>query len=276
MLGVVSAAVAVVAGVLLTLAGLTWWQAGHADFATGPFEVSWPRVVGVFTCAVVASVVAALLPAKGIARLDIVSVLAGRTGDYKVHRGLPIAGVAVMVLSSIVLIWSVAQGRQLEVSLQAFLIVVGAIGLVLRCLMVIPAVLALVGRLGTNLVLPLRLAARDTGRQRGRSTPAVAAIMAAVAALTTLSIGATSAIRQGEDTYQSSIPMGSGVISSLRDANEREARAVTDRFASQLKVESVGFVDGSAGAKYKRQGLVGRRCAAGLHRSPGHAAKSRG
>src|SRR6185436_11712537 len=59
-LGVLSAAVAVVAGVLLTLAGLTWWQAGHPGFAIGPFEVSWPRVVGVFICAVVASVVAAL------------------------------------------------------------------------------------------------------------------------------------------------------------------------------------------------------------------------
>src|SRR5665647_3173556 len=47
-LGVVSAAVATVAGLLLTLAGLTWWQADHADFATGPFEVSWPRVLGVF------------------------------------------------------------------------------------------------------------------------------------------------------------------------------------------------------------------------------------
>ncbi|HYO17330.1 MAG TPA: FtsX-like permease family protein [Dermatophilaceae bacterium] len=45
-LGVVSAAIAVAAGVLLTLAGLTWWQAGHADFVIGPFEVSWPRVVG--------------------------------------------------------------------------------------------------------------------------------------------------------------------------------------------------------------------------------------
>jgi hypothetical protein len=36
---------------------------------------------------------------------------------------------------------------------QASLIVVGAVGLVLGCLMVIPAVLAFVGRLGTRLVL---------------------------------------------------------------------------------------------------------------------------
>ena len=242
-LGVVSAAVAVVAGVLLTLAGLTWWQAGHADFAIGPFEVSWPRVVGVFICAVVASVVAALLPAKGIARLDIVSVLAGRAGDRRVHRGLPAAGVVVMVLSGSALIWSVASGGEAGLGRSEYLIVAGAVGLVLGCLMVIPALLALVGRLGTHLVLTLRLAARDTARQRGRSTPAVAAIMAAVAALTALSIAAASDTRQLEDDYKPQRPMGTGVILlNGENSDERSVRTVLDRFAPQLKTDPVGYL----------------------------------
>ena len=242
-LGVVSAAIAVVAGVLVTLAGLTWWQSGHADFTTGPFEVSWPRVVGVFICAVVASVVAALLPAKGMARLDIVSVLAGRSGDRPVRRGLPAAGVAVMVLSGSALIWSVASGGEGGMGLREYLIVIGAVGLVLGCLMVIPALLALVGRLGTNLVLPMRLATRDTARQRGRSTPAVAAIMAAVAVLTTLSIAEASYDRKGEDAYLPETTMGAGIITVGGDAsNERGARSVTDRYAPQLAVEPVGRV----------------------------------
>ena len=179
-----------------------------------------------------------MIPAKGIARLDIVSVLAGRSGDRKVHRGLPAAGVVVMVLSGIALIWSVVSdgggGPSLRAissgqlrGLQALFIVGGTIGLVLGCLMVIPALLALVGRLGTRLVLPLRLAARDTARQRGRSTPAVAAIMAAVAALTALSIGAASDARQQEDTYKPQRPMGTGVIQILygEDSNERSVLA---------------------------------------------------
>src|SRR5450759_5058747 len=242
-LGVVSASVAVVAGVLLTLAGLTWWQAGHADFATGPFEVSWTRVGGVFICAVVASVVAALLPAKGIARLDIVSVLAGRTGDHRVHRGLPIAGVVVMALSGTGLIWSMAAAAKAGMGMWKLLIVVGAVGLVLGCLMVIPAILALVGRLGTHLVLPLRLAARDTARQRGRSTPAVAAIMAAVAALTALSISAGSYTQMKEKAYQPQGPMGSGAIFLYgKDSNQRDVRAVLARFAPQLEVDPVDYV----------------------------------
>jgi putative ABC transport system permease protein len=245
-LGVVSATVAVVVGVLLTFAGLSWWQAGHADFVIGPFEVSWPRVIGVFICAVIASVVAALIPAKGIARLDIVSVLAGRAGDRSVHRGLPAAGMVVMVLSGTGLIWAVAFGGD-GVARQGPLIVVGAIGLVVGCLMVIPAVLALVGRLGTHLVLPVRLAARDTARQRGRSTPAVAAIMAAVAALTALSIGAASDTRQKEDDYQPSRPMGTGaIVMNGEDSSERTVRGVLDRFAPQLKVDPVGYVSDRA------------------------------
>ena len=246
-LGVVSSAIAVVAGVLLTLAGLAWWQAGHADFATGPFEVSWTRVLGVFICAVVASVVAALLPAKGIARLDIVSVLAGRTGDHRIHRGLPIAGVVVMVVSGTGLIWSVAAAAQAGIGTQGPLIVVGAVGLVLGCLMVIPAVLTFVGRLGTSLVLPLRLAARDTARQRGRSTPAVAAIMAAVAALTALSISAASYAQHGQDTYQPQQPMGSGAISLTGgEASQRDVLAVLARYTPQLEVDPVGYLVGNS------------------------------
>ena len=252
-LGVVSAAVAVIAGVLLTLAGLTWWQAGHADFATGPFEVSWPRVVGVFICAVVASVVAALLPAKGIARLDIVSVLAGRSGDGRVRRGLPAIGVVVMVISGIAIFWGVASGGEGGIGLREYLTVGGSIGLVLGCLMVIPALLALVGRLGTHLALPLRLAARDTARQRGRSTPAVAAIMAAVAVLTTLSIAEASYDRKRESTYQPQGPMGAGsIMLGGEDASERGVRSVTNRFAPQLVMEPVGqVVDTAANPKIR-------------------------
>jgi putative ABC transport system permease protein len=248
-LGVMSAAAATVAGVLLMLAGLSWWKAGHATFEIGPFDVSWPRVLGVFLCAVVASVGAALLPAKGIARLDILAVLAGRSGDRPARRGLPALGVVVMVLSGIGLIWSVASGGESGSGLQLTFIVVGAVGLVVGCLMVIPALLALIGRLSTHLALPLRLAARDTARQRGRSTPAVAAIMAAVAGLTALSIGAASDQRKQENAYELSRPMGTGVIVlNGEDSSERSVRAVLARFAPQLMVESRGYVSDTAAA----------------------------
>jgi len=241
-LGLVSAAVAVVAGVLLTLAGLTWWKAGHADFATGPFEVSWPRVVGVFISAIVASMVAALLPAKGTARLDIVSVLAGRSADRAVHRGLPVAGVIIMVLSGSAIIWSVASGADGRQGRSEYLVAGGAVVLVLGALMVIPAVLALVGRLGTHLVLPLRLATRDTARQRGRSTPAVAAIMATVAALTALSIGAASDTRQRQLEYHPQLAMGYGRVALMSGQDDKAVRSAFRKYAPDLTLHPIGSI----------------------------------
>jgi putative ABC transport system permease protein len=251
-LGFVSAAVTVVAGVLLTLAGLTWWKAGHADFTTGPFEVSWPRVIGVFVCAIVASMAAALLPAKGIARLDIVSVLAGRSADRAVHRGLPLAGVVVIALSGLAIFWSVTSGAKGGQGRSEYVVAGGAVVLVVGALMLIPALLALVGRLGTRLVLPLRVATRDTARQRGRSTPAVAAIMATVAALTALSIGAASDTRQRQLEYHAQLAMGHGRVALMTGQDEQALRSAFRTYAPDLSlfpvsiVADAGTVPGSA------------------------------
>jgi len=119
-----------------------------------------------------------------------------------------------MAISGVVIIWS-ASGGGASRGLNTYFVAGGAVSLVLGSLMLIPALLALAGRLGTHLVLPLRLAARDTARQRARSTPAVAAIMAAVAALTALSIGAASDTRQRELEYQPQSAIGHGRISLL-------------------------------------------------------------
>jgi putative ABC transport system permease protein len=277
-LGVVSAAIAATAGVLLALGALTWWKAGHPDFVTGPFEVSWPQVVGVLSCSAVASMVAAWLPARGIARPDIVAVLAGRSGDRKIHRGLPVVGVLLMVGSGVAIIWSVASGpgavhgpggENVQSWYPSVSYLVAGAGLVIGCLMVIPALLALVGRLGTPLMLPLRLAARDTARQRGRSTPAVASIMAAVATLTALSIGAASDTRQKEDAYKPSRPMGAGlIVFNSDDADERGARTVLDRFAPQLRVARGGLCRRERRRGPESQDLLGRPGATRLHRGP--------
>jgi len=107
---------------------------------------------------------------------------------------------------------------------------------------VIPALLALVGRLGTHLVLPLRLATRDTARQRGRSTPAVAAIMATVAALTALSIGAASDTRQRELEYHAELAMGHGRVALMSGQDDKAVRSAFRTYAPDLTLHSVGSV----------------------------------
>ena len=120
----------------------------------------------------------------------------------------------------------------------------GTVALVLGALMLIPVLLALVGRIGAHLVLPLRVAVRDTARQRGRSTPAVAAIMAAVAALTALSIGAVSSNQKHEDDYRPQRAMGTGVIEFMSSevGGERTVGAVLDRFAPQVRIDPVAHL----------------------------------
>jgi putative ABC transport system permease protein len=148
-----------------------------------------------------------------------------------------------MVLSGIAILWSVMSGADGGQGQSEYVVAGGAVVLVIGALMVIPALLALVGRLGTRLVLPLRLATRDTARQRGRSTPAVAAIMAAVAALTALSIGAASDTRQQQEAYKPQRPMGTGaIIFNSEDTSVRAAQTVLNRFAPQLEVDPVGYV----------------------------------
>ncbi|NMM25102.1 MAG: hypothetical protein HHJ11_16755 [Phycicoccus sp.] len=195
-----------------------------------------------FVCAIAASMVAALLPAKGIARLDIVSVLAGRSGDRAVHRGLPVAGAVVMALSGIAIFWSVTAGADGGQARSEYVVAGGAVVLVLGALMVIPALLALVGRLGTRLALPLRLATRDTARQRGRSTPAVAAIMATVAALTALSIGAASDTRQRQLEYHAEFAMGHGRVTLMTGQDDKSVRAAFRTYAPDLALSPVSIV----------------------------------
>jgi putative ABC transport system permease protein len=146
-----------------------------------------------------------------------------------------------MVISGVAIIWS-ASGGGASFGSSTYLVAGGAVCLVLGCLMLIPALLVLVGRLGTRLVLPLRLAARDTARQRARSTPAVAAIMAAVAALTALSVGAASDNRQREREYQPQAAMGHGRIWLSPGQDENALRSVLKRVAPDLVIASVGAV----------------------------------
>lgn len=108
--------------------------------------------------------------------------------------------------------------------------------------MVIPTLLALGGRLGTHLRLSLRLATRDTAWQRGRSTPAVAAIMATVAALTALSVGAASDTRQRQLEYHAQLAMGHGRVALMSGQNDKAVRTAFQTYAPDLALYPVGSV----------------------------------
>jgi len=239
-LGVLAAVVSVALGAGVAAAAIALWTLHDPAFDVGPFDVPGVEVGAILLCAVLAALVAALLPARGIGRLDIVGVLRGRVGAGRPRRGLPVAGVLVMVAGGAVCILAARYPGAETVAAAA------AVVLVLGALMVIPVILAFAGRLGGRLPLALRLATRDTARQRGRSTPAVAAIMAAVAGLTALSIGYASDNEQAMREYQPRVPMGQGQIyTSGSDA--ASLTATVRRAAPDLAVQALGQVGFNGG-----------------------------
>ncbi|WP_460447645.1 FtsX-like permease family protein, partial [Angustibacter aerolatus] len=177
------------------------------------------------------------------ARLVVVAVLAGRRGQLRSRRGLPvIGGVLVVGGAATALLLGTRPGGELVV-------VVGTLVMVLGAIAVVPAAIGLVGRLGARLPLPLRLAARDSSRQRSRTTPAVAAVMAAVAGITTLAIASASDFAQSRSEYVPRTPAGVTTVSGDFDAAgwtsvDRAVRSGTGR--DLLPVGAVGIAPSNA------------------------------
>ncbi len=153
-----------------------------------------------------AAVIAAWVPARQVSREDIVLALTGRRGPSRFRRGWPVVGLVVAGLGAAITFTAVrGQGGEIRVAW-------GTIALVLGVLAIIPTLVGLVGRLGGRLPLPLRLATRDAARHRGRTAPAIAAIMATVAGLTALSIGGTSDDAQARHEYSPQLAAGQAQV----------------------------------------------------------------
>lgn len=224
LLGAFAAVAGAVLGAATAIVGSAVWARVHPGSPLGPSDVPWQQLVGLVLIASLASLVAAWLPSRGVSRLDLISVLRGRgISVRRVHAGWPIAGAIVAAVGAVfVLRTVVTHGHEFAIAGSTVVLVAGA-------LMLIPWLLSMVGRLSTRLPLAWRLATRDVGRQRGRSAPAVAAIMASVVTLTALGIGGYSDDAQGRRDYVPQTAMGRGLLSGSGPGWQDQAqRAVAD------------------------------------------------
>ena len=220
-LGVISA----IGGVLLGLAGvrvgLWWWVRSHpsTSFASVSLDIPWGAMAILLPCAVLSAVVAALLPAMRLGRLDIIGVMRGQSVSPRLNRVVPVVGLGVAVVGGLVVVSSARAlgGGEVRIAL-------GAIALVLGTLCVVPALLVLAGRLAAVLPVAPRMAMRDAARHRTRSTPTVAAILAGVTALTAFSIGLASDTQQQMQTYHPQGLRGEGIVYT----GDAEARLAVD------------------------------------------------
>lgn len=208
-LGGISSVLGVLLGVVLAW-GIIAWTNRDGLGIDGPLDLRWGILAGIALCAVLSTLVAALVPARRLGRLDIVGVMRGQNVSPPPSRLLFVVGVVLAGVGGVLVLGStgvaglpsatellgIQQGGEYTVT-------IGAVLLILGTLFLVPVILTLVGRLGGHLPTSLRMAARDLARHRARSAPSVAAVLAAVAGL---SFGLTGLASDTEQQMRQYVP----------------------------------------------------------------------
>ncbi len=205
-LGVLAAVAGAALGAASVAAGAAVWR-GIRPWSTlvGPFDIPMIAVIIVLICAVLAALTAAMIPALRLGRLDIVGVMKGQNVSPPHNRILPFVGLALFALG--------AAGLFLAVTANATAPgVAGVFGLVGGAICVIPLGLVWAGRLAGRFPVAVRMATRDAARQRHRSAPTVAALMAGAALLATFAIALESNSRFEAKHYQPQTVAGEGTL----------------------------------------------------------------
>ncbi|WP_194918160.1 FtsX-like permease family protein [Catenulispora rubra] len=225
-LGAAGGVIGAVVGVAAATVTLPWF--GHltrqsmGGFRLEPLELLAAALVGVGT-----GVTAAVAPAITTARQDVLSALTGRRGQSRTPWKLPLIGLVGVVLgTALILVGAWHHGN-------AILVASGVGAAELGLVACTPVLVAWSGRLARALPLTGRLALRDSARNRGRTAPAVAAIMAAVAGATTVAMVINSDDAQQRHYYQSQLHMGQAVA-ALSNSGRGATPALADHLLKQI------------------------------------------
>lgn len=184
----------------------------------GHFDLRPLELLAVLLIGVVTGVIASVLPARAAANDDVVSALTGRRGVTSTVRRVPALGL-LMIAAGIVIAAEAARTFHFR------WILTGAVLSELGFVVCAPTVVALAGRLAQRLPLAPRLALRDASRHRGRSGPAVAAIMAAIAGSIAVSSYFVSTEHRDRADYLPSARIGQPVLDAGDDASNTARQA---------------------------------------------------
>ncbi|GAA1879755.1 ABC transporter permease [Lapillicoccus jejuensis] len=235
-----------------------WWQ---------PYDVPWPAILVALTLAVAGSVVSALLPARGLGRLDVVRVLRGQLVSPRLHRGLPVVGLVLLVPGTVGLCLAAARSETggTDSTTITLLVVGGTVLLLLGALGVIPGLLVLTGRLLRGAPVAVRMAVRDAARQRGRATPTVLAVCVVSAALCAVAVLAASSTEHDRRSYVPRFADGAGQVLAGPDdttwdtaAGRADLAALVREVDPHLRLLDLGTVSTDPGVTQGRPGTPTR------------------
>lgn len=176
--GLVIGAVAAVAGTAIGVAltiGLRPVLEDQLGVRFGGFAVRPLELLGIALLAVLTGLLAAIAPAITSSRQTVLASLTGRRGIRRANRVLPVLGLLAVVSGAAIALY----GTNYRVS--PTVVAGGSAIAELGVVALTPVLVGLFGRLGRWLPLSPRLALRDAVRNRGRTAPAVAAVLAAAA-----------------------------------------------------------------------------------------------
>lgn len=206
----------------------------------GPFDVRPLELLLLAAVGTGTAVLAALLPARSASRQDVVGALTGRRGTLRSSRAVPVVGVLAALAGAGIALYG-AQRREVTVILAGSAL--AELGLVATT----PTLVGLAGRLGPRLPVAPRLALRDAARNRGRTAPAVSAILAAVAGSVAVGTYVASLDRHDEQAYQPSAPRGTTVVAAYDEVERAllpSATRVVRRVLPDARVLTVRALQG--------------------------------
>ncbi|MBP0448742.1 FtsX-like permease family protein [Kitasatospora sp. RG8] len=244
-LGVAGAALGVVGGTGL-VAALRPWIEETAGNRFGHFGLRATDLAAIGLVGLVTALLAAALPALQAARQSVTAGLTGRDTVKPPSRWTTALGAVLFVTGAATALLAVGTndgtGRGIAVfaglDRMTLMVLAGSVTAELGLLALTPLLVSLCGRLARFLPLSGRLALRDSARHRGRTAPAIAAVMAAVAGSVAVGLYTASTEARDRETYRPHTPVnavtlavtpGDPQLPRLRSAVEQDMPGLGER-----------------------------------------------
>ncbi|WP_055585725.1 FtsX-like permease family protein [Streptacidiphilus griseoplanus] len=207
-LGIAGAVLGVALAAVTVAVGRPWLE-DYAGQRFGHFDLHPLDLLGVAVIGLVTGVLAAVVPAVQASRQDVVAALTGRGSVKPPSKRLAVLGLLAVAAGAALAVLGAAAGQGTASVLGGSML--AELGMV-TCT---PFLVGLFGKLGRWLPLSPRLALRDSVRHRGRTAPAVAAVMAAVAGSVAVGLYSASTTADQRRDYQAMAPAGSVALDQI-------------------------------------------------------------
>ncbi|WP_406196258.1 FtsX-like permease family protein [Kitasatospora sp. NBC_01560] len=223
-LGLTGAAAGVALGTGL-VALLRPWIEETAGSRFGHFGLQLTDLVAIGAVGLATALLAAALPALQAARQSITAGLNDRDTIKPPSRRTTALGAVLFVAGAATALLAVGTGdgtgRGIPViaglDRMTLMVLAGSVAAELGLLALTPVLIALFGRLARHLPLSGRLALRDSARHRGRTAPAVAAVMAAVAGSVAVGLYTASTEARDRESYRPFTPVNAVTLAVTPD-----------------------------------------------------------